>query len=43
MQDKKHGARSRAWLESAILRRVDGRWRVAVLHSTRIMKRDRAN
>jgi ketosteroid isomerase-like protein len=43
MQDKKHGARSGAWLESAVLRRVDGRWRVAVLHSTRIMKRDRAN
>jgi ketosteroid isomerase-like protein len=26
----------RKWLESAIVRRVDGRWRIALLHSTRI-------
>ena len=26
----------RKWLESALLRRVDGRWRCALLHSTRI-------
>ncbi len=30
------GARSREWLESAILRRVDGRWKMALLHSTRV-------
>jgi hypothetical protein len=36
MNDSKLGPRSRRWLESAILRRVDGRWRAAVLHSTRI-------
>lgn len=36
MNDSKNGPRSRRWLESAIFRRVDGRWRAAVLHSTRI-------
>ncbi len=36
MNDAKNGPRSRRWLESAILRRVEGRWRAAVLHSTRI-------
>jgi ketosteroid isomerase-like protein len=34
--DDVKGARSREWLESAILRRVDGRWKLALLHSTRI-------
>jgi hypothetical protein len=24
------------WLESAVLRRLDGRWRIALLHSTRL-------
>ena len=38
MTDKKNGARSREWLESAILRRSGSHWRVALLHSTRIMK-----
>lgn len=36
MKDAKAGPRSRRWLESAILRRVDRRWKAAVLHSTRI-------
>jgi len=36
--DKKEGARSLEWLESAILRRTGNNWRVAVLHSTRIVK-----
>ena len=31
-----HGPRSRRWLESAILRRDNGRWLLALLHSTRI-------
>jgi uncharacterized protein (TIGR02246 family) len=35
-RDDDKGARSRRWLESAVLRRVDGRWRVAVLHSTQV-------
>jgi len=30
----------RRWLESAVLRRLDGRWRVALLHSTRISGTD---
>jgi SnoaL-like polyketide cyclase len=30
------GARSREWLESAILRRVKGEWKTALLHSTRV-------
>lgn len=36
MNDSKTGPRSRRWLESAILRREGGRWRAALLHSTRI-------
>jgi len=32
------GARSRRWLESAILRRSGKDWRMALLHSTRIDK-----
>lgn len=36
MNDSKNGPRSRRWLESAIFRRVGGRWRAALLHSTRI-------
>ena len=28
--------RQRKWLESALMRRVDGRWRTSLLHSTRI-------
>ena len=32
------GDRSRQWLESAILRRSDKGWRMALLHSTRITK-----
>ena len=34
--DDTRGARSREWLESAILRREDSRWKMALLHSTRI-------
>lgn len=34
--DDVKGARSREWLESAILRRIDGRWKMALLHSTRV-------
>jgi hypothetical protein len=36
--DKKNGARSREYLESAILQRSGKRWRVALLHSTKIVK-----
>jgi ketosteroid isomerase-like protein len=36
--DKKNGARNAEWLESAILRRDGKRWRMALLHSTRIVK-----
>jgi hypothetical protein len=36
--DKKNGTRNREWLESAVLRRVSKRWRMALLHSTRIVK-----
>jgi ketosteroid isomerase-like protein len=36
--DKKNGTRNREWLESAILRRSGERWRMALLHSTRIAK-----
>jgi hypothetical protein len=36
MNDSKQGPRSRRWLESAIFRSVDGRWRAALLHSARI-------
>jgi len=32
----KDGSRNRKWLESIILRRFEGGWRVALLHSTRI-------
>ena len=35
--DSKEGARHRRWLESAIFRRLDGQWRAALLHSTRIL------
>lgn len=34
--DDAKGARSREWLESAILRRVKGDWKMALLHSTRV-------
>ncbi len=34
--DDVKGARSREWLESAILRRVKGDWKLALLHSTRV-------
>lgn len=37
MTDRTNGPRSREWLESAILRRAGSRWRVALLHSTRIV------
>jgi hypothetical protein len=36
LTDEKHGAQKRRWLESAIVRRERGAWRVAILHSTRI-------
>ena len=36
MNDSKRGQRDRRWLESAIFRREGGKWRAAVLHSTRI-------
>ena len=36
--DDEKGARSRRWLESAILRRSGTGWRVALLHSTPIVK-----
>jgi ketosteroid isomerase-like protein len=35
MIDEK-GARQRRWLESGVLRRSAGSWKVALLHSTRI-------
>ncbi len=34
--DDVKAARSREWLESAILRRVKGNWKLALLHSTRV-------
>jgi ketosteroid isomerase-like protein len=34
--------RHRRWLESAVLRRIDGRWRAALLHSTKIVSTDTA-
>ena len=37
-KDDKNGVRSRRWLESAVLRRSDNGWRVALLHSTKITK-----
>jgi len=30
----------RKWLESAVLRHADGRWRVALLHSTKVLGSD---
>ncbi|HLA12781.1 MAG TPA: nuclear transport factor 2 family protein [Pyrinomonadaceae bacterium] len=36
--DNKNGARNREWLESAILRRSEKGWLMALLHSTRIVK-----
>lgn len=36
--DKKNGPRNLEWLESAILRRSGAGWRMALLHSTRIVK-----
>jgi ketosteroid isomerase-like protein len=38
VDDTKIGQRK--WLESAVLRRVDGRWRCALLHSTRVSGTD---
>jgi ketosteroid isomerase-like protein len=35
---EKSAARNLEWLESAILRRSGSRWKVALLHSTRIVK-----
>jgi ketosteroid isomerase-like protein len=34
--DEKGTRSSRRWLESAVLRRSQGSWKVALLHSTRI-------
>ena len=36
--DNKNGTRNREWLESAILRRSEKGWLMALLHSTRIVK-----
>ncbi len=36
IHDDIKGARQREWLESAILRRSEGAWRMALLHSTRV-------
>ena len=36
--EKTEAARNLEWLESAVLRRTGGHWRVAVLHSTRVVK-----
>jgi hypothetical protein len=38
IKDKKDGSRTRQWLESVILRREQGQWRIALLHSTSIAK-----
>lgn len=35
--DDVRGSRDREWLESAVLRREDGRWKIALLHSTRVL------
>jgi ketosteroid isomerase-like protein len=35
--DDAQGARSREWLESAFLRREGSRWKMALLHSTRVL------
>jgi hypothetical protein len=36
--EKQQGTRYLEWLESAVLRRTENSWRIAVLHSTRISK-----
>jgi ketosteroid isomerase-like protein len=36
LYDDINGNRHREWLESAVLRRSDGAWRMALLHSTRV-------
>jgi hypothetical protein len=36
--EKTEAARNLEWLESAVLRRSGGRWKVALLHSTRVVK-----
>ncbi len=36
--DKVNGIRNKEWLESAILRRSGEDWKIALLHSTRIVK-----
>ncbi len=36
IHDDRRGTRDREWLESAILRREDGQWKMALLHSTRV-------
>lgn len=36
--DKKNGTHNGEWLESAVLRRSGTGWRIALLHSTRIVK-----
>jgi ketosteroid isomerase-like protein len=36
IHDDVRGTRDREWLESAILRREEGRWKMALLHSTRV-------
>ncbi len=36
INDSVNGPRQRKWLESATMRRQDGEWRCALLHSTRI-------
>jgi ketosteroid isomerase-like protein len=39
IRTKKDGAKTLAWLESMIFRRVGGdRWRIALLHSTKMVK-----
>ena len=36
MTDRKNGPRHRDYLESAVLRRTGGQWRIALIHSTKI-------
>lgn len=36
IEDARNGKRTRRWLESATMKRTDGVWRFALLHSTRI-------
>lgn len=38
IDDSKNGNRELKWLESAIMRRSGGGWKIALLHSTRIVK-----